>query len=136
MADSVDRETRSRVMGRVRHKDTKPEMTVRRLVHGAGYRYRLHDKRLPGKPDLVFRPRRKVIFVHGCFWHRHEGCALARLPKSRLDFWLPKLETNKERDRKNEARLQKMGWGVLVIWECELGNSEALLSRVSKFLDR
>ncbi|SDK03688.1 very short patch repair endonuclease [Billgrantia gudaonensis] len=136
MVDSVDRETRSRIMGRVRNKDTRPEMTVRRLVHGAGYRYRLHGKKLPGKPDLVFKSRRKVIFVHGCFWHRHEGCTLARLPKSRLDFWLPKLEANRERDKRNEEHLREMGWDVLIIWECELKDQEALLSRVSAFLDQ
>ncbi|MCE8005286.1 very short patch repair endonuclease [Billgrantia ethanolica] len=135
MVDSVDRETRSKIMGKVRNKDTGPEMTVRRLVHGAGYRYRLHGKKLPGKPDLVFKGRRKVIFVHGCFWHRHEGCPLARLPKSRLDFWLPKLEANRERDKRNEERLQEMGWAVLVIWECELKSPNSLLLKISEFLD-
>ncbi|WP_108446128.1 very short patch repair endonuclease [Halomonas denitrificans] len=136
MADSVDRETRSRIMGKVRHKDTKPEMVVRRLVHGAGYRYRLHDKRLPGKPDLVFKGRKKVIFVHGCFWHRHEGCALARLPKSREEFWIPKLEANKQRDRRNEDRLREMGWEVLVVWECELSEIDVILEKINEFLQK
>ncbi|MCC5881910.1 MAG: DNA mismatch endonuclease Vsr [Halomonas sp.] len=135
MVDSVDRETRSRIMGRVKGKDTRPEMTVRRLAHGAGYRYRLHSKKLPGKPDLVFKGRKKVIFVHGCFWHRHEGCAMARLPKSRLDFWLPKLEANRERDRRNEESLREMGWDVLVIWECEIRDKNTLLKRIRAFLD-
>lgn len=134
MVDSVDRETRSKIMGRVQNKDTRPEMTVRRLVHGAGYRYRLHGKKLPGKPDLVFKGRRKVIFVHGCFWHRHKGCALARLPKSRLDFWLPKLEANRERDRRNEESLREMGWGVLIVWECELANVDDMLEKITTFL--
>jgi DNA mismatch endonuclease (patch repair protein) len=112
-----------------------PEMLVRRMVHAMGYRYRVHAKDLLGKPDLVFRPRRKVIFVHGCFWHRHQGCALARLPKSREDFWLPKLETNRQRDLKIEHALQKANWSVLTIWECELGGTDKLQNKIKEFLD-
>ena len=97
--DSLTTDERSERMGRIKGKDTKPEMLVRRMTHGMGYRYRLHDKRLPGHPDLVFPSRRKVIFVHGCFWHRHENCHLARLPKTRVDFWALKLQGNKIRDR-------------------------------------
>lgn len=122
-------------MGRVRSRDTKPEMMVRRMVHAMGYRYRLHAKDLPGKPDLVFRSRRKVVFVHGCFWHRHPECALARLPKSREDFWLPKLDANRRRDMKNERALRDAGWGVLTIWECELGDVAQLKTRIRGFLD-
>lgn len=122
-------------MGRVRSRDTAPEMLVRRLTYALGYRYRLHGKNLPGKPDLVFRSRRKVIFVHGCFWHRHPGCALARLPKSRQEFWLPKLETNRQRDLKAESALQEIGWAVLTIWECELGDTDKVKDRIKEFLD-
>jgi len=122
-------------MGRVRSRDTKPEMVVRRMVHAMGYRYRLHAKDLPGKPDLAFRSRRKVIFIHGCFWHRHNDCALARLPKSRLDFWLPKLDANRQRDLKNEHALREAGWDVLTIWECELSDMAHLKTRIRGFLD-
>lgn len=134
MVDTLTMAERSRVMGRVRSKDTKPEMIVRRLTHGMGYRYRLHDKKLPGCPDLVFRRRRKVIFVHGCFWHRHRNCALARLPKSRRDFWTPKLNANRKRDERNLRELAKAGWPALVIWECEIGDSDALARRIRDFL--
>lgn len=134
MADSVDKQTRSRIMSRVRNKNTRPEMAVRRIVFSAGYRYRLHGRKLPGRPDLVFAGRHKVIFVHGCFWHRHKGCSLARLPKSRHDFWIPKLESNRERDERNRAALVADGWDVLVVWECELKEKEALASRISAFL--
>ncbi len=133
--DSVTPNRRSEIMGRVRSRDTRPEMFVRRLVHQMGYRYRLHARDLPGKPDLVFRSRRKVIFVHGCFWHRHPGCSLARLPKSREDFWRPKLEANRQRDIKNECALRNASWGVLTIWECELVNVSKLKIRVKEFLD-
>jgi len=137
--DSVSPARRSEIMGRVRSRDTVPEMLVRRLTHALGYRYRLHSKDLPGKPDLVFRPRRKVIFVHGCFWHRHPGCSLARPPKSREDFWLPKLETNRQRDLKVESALQTKGWAVLTIWECELGDIDKLKNKlknkIKEFLD-
>ncbi|UXW31869.1 very short patch repair endonuclease [Xanthomonas oryzae] len=135
MVDSVSPARRSEIMGRVRSRDTVPEMLVRRLTHALGYRYRLHGKDLPGKPDLVFRSRRKVIFVHGCFWHRHPGCALARLPKSREDFWLPKLEANRQRDLKTENVLQVKGWTVLTIWECELGDIDKLKNKIKEFLD-
>lgn len=121
-------------MSRVRSKNTKPEMAVRRLVHAMGYRYRLHSKRLPGRPDMVFSSRRKVIFVHGCFWHRHEGCPKCRLPKSRLDYWLPKLEGNKARDAANQSELRKMGWDVLTVWECEIKDTEKLASKIAGFL--
>jgi len=123
-------------MSRVRGRDTKPEMLVRRLAHGMGYRYRLHRRDLPGSPDLVFPSRQKVIFVHGCFWHRHldPDCKLARLPKSKLDFWGPKLETNRERDERDLALLAELGWDVLIIWECQTKNREELKARIGEFL--
>ena len=123
-------------MSRVRSKDTKPELRVRRLVHGLGYRYRLHGRDLPGSPDLVFRPRRKVVFVHGCFWHRHEGCPRNRIPKSpeRRAFWREKLDGNARRDRENQEALRRMGWRVLVIWECETSDLDSLTSRIKAFL--
>jgi DNA mismatch endonuclease, patch repair protein len=96
----------------------------------------LHARSLPGTPDLVFRLRKKVIFVHGCFWHRHQGCALARLPKSRLDFWRPKLEGNRRRDVRNQARLRRDGWGSMTVWECQISNPARLVSRIVRFLER
>jgi DNA mismatch endonuclease (patch repair protein) len=132
--DTLSPKARSERMSRVRSKDSKPEMAVRRLVHGLGYRYRLHGKGIPGRPDLVFRSRRKVIFVHGCFWHRHARCKLARLPKSRLDFWKPKLERNRERDREVQKALYDEGWSSLVIWECEVVNLDKLTARIHSFL--
>lgn len=122
-------------MARVRSKNTRPELLVRRLVFALGYRYRLHRRNLPGSPDLVFTPRAKVIFVHGCFWHRHSRCALARLPKSRIDFWVPKLEGNRCRDEKNKRALARMGWKVLTIWECQLGDKTQLSAVIRRFLD-
>lgn len=126
---------RSVVMSAVKGKNTGPELAVRKLVHGLGYRYRLHGKGLPGKPDLVFRCRGAIIFVHGCFWHRHPGCALARLPKSRNDFWEPKLTANRVRDLRNERALRALGWRVQVIWECQIANTERLEGRLRRFLD-
>nr|WP_295226087.1 DNA mismatch endonuclease Vsr [uncultured Brevundimonas sp.] len=134
--DTLSQAERSKRMSRVRSRDTKPELRVRRLVHGLGYRYRLHRKDLPGKPDLVFGPRRKVIMVHGCFWHGHKDlqCKLARAPKSRMEFWGPKLARNRERDREVRDRLIESGWEVLTLWECELGDGPALERRVKAFL--
>ncbi|WP_084183339.1 very short patch repair endonuclease [Nevskia soli] len=117
---------RSAQMALVRSRDTKPEMRVRTALHAAGLRYRLHDRRLPGAPDLVFPSRRIVLFVHGCFWHRHDGCSANRLPKSRLDFWIPKLEGNAERDQRQQAELEALGWRVLVVWECETKTHDQL----------
>lgn len=124
-------------MRAIRSAGTKPEMAVRRLAHGMGYRYRLHGKKLPGKPDLVFTSRRKVIFVHGCFWHQHPkaGCSDARPPRSNPDYWLPKLARNKERDRNAQAELKKLGWSVCVIWECQTRNIPALRRRLKEFLE-
>ncbi len=136
MPDTLTPAQRSERMSRVRSKHTGPEMTVRRLMHRLGYRYRLHDKRLPGRPDLVFPSRRCVIFVHGCFWHRHgdSGCKLARLPKSRLDFWVPKLDANKARDVENRRKLRSLQWKSLVIWECQLKKPLSLERKIRSFL--
>lgn len=133
--DTLSVAERSEIMSRVRSKDTVPEMLVRKTVFSLGYRYRLHDRTLPGCPDLVFRGRKKVIFVHGCFWHRHSGCPKARVPKSRTDFWLQKLEGNKKRDDKNVRKLRRQGWKVLTIWECQLGEPD-LIIWIKRFLDR
>src|SRR5258706_12705852 len=117
--DHVDASTRSRIMGSVKSRHTGPELAVRRLLHGLGYRYSLHDSRLPGTPDLVFRKRKKIILVHGCFWHRH-SCRQGRSsPKTRAEFWKSKFEGNKLRDRRIRAQLRRGGWGVLVVWSCQ-----------------
>lgn len=134
LMDSLSRSARSERMSRVRNKDTKPEWTVRRLLYGLGFRYRLHRASLPGRPDIVFPGRRKAIFVHGCFWHRHPGCC--RTPKSRLDFWLPKLSENRQRDLRNQRRLKNIGWDFLVVWECELKHTDVLARRFIDFLGR
>jgi DNA mismatch endonuclease (patch repair protein) len=138
MADTLTKAQRSARMSLVRNKDTGPELTVRKVVHGMGYRYRLHGKGLPGRPDLVFRKKKKVIFVHGCFWHRHgdSACKLARMPKSRLDFWEPKLTANRDRDDRNRRLLEADGWSVLVIWECELSDHRALTRRLRVYLEK
>lgn len=123
-------------MATIRGKDTRPEMVVRRLAHGLGYRYRIHRKGLPGSPDLAFPSRHKVIFVHGCFWHRHD-CAWGRkAPRVRLGYWLPKLARNQVRDRANREELELLGWSVLVLWECELNSlsEEDLAQRLASFL--
>ena len=133
--DTLTPEERSKRMGLVRSKNTKPELLVRQLTHALGFRYRLHRKGLPGRPDMVFPGRRKVIFVHGCFWHRHEGCYLARMPKSRLEFWEPKLTKNRERDLQVNKLLAEQGWKVLVVWECELRDKAALEQRIKEFLN-
>ncbi len=122
-------------MSRVRSKNTKPELQIRRLVWSLGYRYRLHSKKLPGRPDIVFPGRKKVIFIHGCYWHQHDNCRQYRMPRSKLDFWLPKLEGNKKRDVFNQQMLREMGWDYLVIWECQLKDKEKVASRIVDFLE-
>lgn len=135
MIDTLTPSERSALMGRIRGANTKPEMLVRQLVHGMGYRYRLHRRDLPGTPDLVFPSRRKIIFVHGCFWHRHEGCRFAYEPKSRQEFWARKFEQNLKRDKAALAALRAAGWKVMIIWECETRNVEEISQRVRMFLD-
>ena len=127
-------EQRSRIMRAVKSRNTQPEMTVRRLVHSMGYRYRLHRKDLPGKPDLVFGPRLKVIFVHGCFWHGHDCPRGSREPKTNRDYWIPKIAKTRERDKTTMERLRKMDWKALVIWECETKDAERLGKRVRAYL--
>jgi DNA mismatch endonuclease (patch repair protein) len=124
-------------MRRIRSKDMLPEIKVRRLIHRMGYRYRLHVPTLPGKPDLVFPSRQKVILVHGCFWHQHRSsrCKIARMPKSNLDYWKPKLEKNQVRDANNRAKLRRQGWSIMVIWECQTDNLEKLSKRIERFLN-
>ena len=126
---------RSVHMARIGSKDTKPEISVRRLLHRLGYRFRLHRRDLPGTPDLVFPSRRKVIFVHGCFWHHHPGCRLASIPKTRTDFWMKKFSRNRERDIEAIDQLSKLRWEVCVVWQCETRRPELLEARLISFLD-
>ena len=121
-------------MARVRGKDTKPELTLRRVLHALGYRFRIHPQDLPGKPDVVFPRRRKAIFVHGCFWHQHPGCKRATRPKTRVEFWNRKLDANIERDRRILAALKESGWDVMVVWECQLRDLDAVGERLRMFL--
>lgn len=123
-------------MRRIRKRDTKPELVVRRLAHALGFRFRLHRCDLPGTPDLVLPRHRSVIFVHGCFWHQHRGCRLARQPKTRLEYWLPKLARNVERDLRTRNALEAAGWRCLVVWECETRDGEALRGILRRFLLR
>jgi DNA mismatch endonuclease (patch repair protein) len=136
MADTLSSRERSERMSRIKGRDTTPELRVRKTAHRLGFRYRLHVKALPGTPDIVFPRHRVAIFVHGCFWHRHldSSCKLARLPKSRLDFWLKKLEGNRQRDAKHEQMLRDLGWRVEVIWECETRDPDRLESAIRRAL--
>lgn len=133
--DTMTPKERSERMRLIHGRDTSPEMTVRSFIHAWGFRYRLHVRSLPGCPDLVFPARHKVIFVHGCFWHRHNRCKLSRLPKSKLDFWLPKLEANKQRDARARRALTALGWSSLVIWECELRDPLRVMFKTLMFLE-
>lgn len=133
--DTLSRVARSKRMSLVRSKDTGPEMIVRGLVHSLGYRYRLHDRTLPGAPDLVFAARQSVIFIHGCFWHQHSCASGDRMPKSRLRFWRNKLEGNVARDRRVVAKLRRKEWRVLTVWECQLRDLERLTKRIVAFLE-
>lgn len=134
MADHLTPAQRSAHMGRIRRKDTKPEWAVRRLLHRLGYRFRLQWKAAPGRPDVAFPGRRKIIFVHGCFWHQHEGCRLAHVPGARRSFWEEKFARNKARDQRDLARAAADGWDALVVWECETRDAEGLAGRLTGFL--
>jgi len=136
LTDKISPERRSANMRAIRSKGMKPESIIRRLAHALGYRFRLHRKDLPGKPDIVFPGRRAVVFIHGCFWHQHPdpSCKDSRLPKSNIDYWGPKLQRNKARDAENEAALLTLGWRVLIIWECQIKEEAALKECLSQFL--
>ena len=138
MVDTISPDRRSENMRRIRSKGMSPELEVRRLLHAMGYRYRLHRKNLPGHPDIVFPKLKKAIFVHGCFWHQHadRGCKITRLPKSRMEYWGPKLARNKQRDSESLALLLESGWKVLTVWECEVANPVQLKSQLLTFLGR
>ncbi len=133
--DTLSKGERSLRMGLIKSTNTQPELLMRRLATMLGYRYRLHQKTLPGSPDLVFRSRRKVIFVNGCFWHRHNRCQLARLPKSNTEFWRQKLESNRRRDRTVRATLLRHGWRSLVVWECEFHDPARVMIKTLVFLE-
>lgn len=124
--------SRSEIMRAVRRAHTKPEVLVRKMMHGLGLRFRLHAKALPGSPDIVLAKHRTVVFVHGCFWHRHPGCKYATTPKTRQDFWIPKLEANVARDARKEAQLRELGWRVLLVWECETRDLVTLGARLRR----
>lgn len=136
MSDHVSLAGRRNIMRAIRSRDTKPELAVRKLLHASGYRYRLHDSRLPGCPDIVFPSRRKVVFVHGCFWHSHcdASCTNGRKPATNQAYWLPKLSRNVTRDAKHLSRLRAVGWQVMIIWECETKDGDYLAARIRAFL--
>jgi|SRR5581483_2336954 len=135
MMDILSPAERSARMALIRSRDSKFELRVRSALHKHGYRYRTHDHTLPGKPDLVFPSRRKVVFLHGCFWHGHR-CRLGRLPKSRSDYWLSKINGNRARDRRHQSELRKIGWTSMTVWECELSNFDELIAYIERFLQQ
>ena len=136
MADHLSPSERSKNMAAISSKETKPELFVRKLIYTLGYRFRVNDKNLPGKPDIVFKGRQKAIFVHGCFWHRHNNCKYASSPKTNLSFWEEKFTKNINRDKKVKSNLRLMGWQVLVVWQCELKKPETLSKKLIKFISR
>ena len=136
MTDNLSKEERSWNMSRIRSRNTKPEIAVRRVLHSLGYRFRLHRKDLPGTPDIVLPKYKSVIFVHGCFWHRHENCRFSYSPKSRTKFWQDKFADNIERDKQSAADLKMLGWRQLVIWECEAKDPENIRSIIERFFEK
>ena len=132
MVDTLSKQHRSWNMARISSKNTNPEKFVRSLLHGLGYRFRIHDRNLPGTPDIVLRKYRAVVFVHGCFWHRHKGCPRCTTPSSNQEYWLKKIDRNKTNDRKNQKKLKKMGWKVLIIWECKIRDVKKLKKYFAK----
>jgi len=132
MADHLSTEMRSWNMSRIRSKNTKPEIIVRSLLHRMGYRFRLHQKKLPGTPDIVLRKYKTVIFVNGCYWHRHKGCKRCTTPSENQDYWLPKFERRIQKDRENIRELKKLGWKIIVVWECEIKNEKKILKKIEK----
>lgn len=135
MTDHVSVSKRAEMMAAVRSKDTSPEIALRTLLHAQGYRYLLHDRRLLGRPDVVFPARKKAIFVNGCFWHRHADCRYSTTPKSKVGFWEAKFRATVARDARNIASLEQMGWSVAVVWQCELKQPEQILARLTEFLE-
>lgn len=134
--DIFDKAKRSEIMSRVRSSDTTPELKVRSVLHALGYRFRLHRRDLPGTPDIVLPSRSSIIFVHGCFWHRHKGCPDATTPSTRGLFWERKFSENTARDKRNVLALRKLGWKILIVWECELRDEKTLIKKLKRFLDR
>jgi DNA mismatch endonuclease, patch repair protein len=134
MTDRLSPEARSALMANIRDKDTQPELAVRRLLHRLGYRFHVHHRSLPGSPDLAFTARRKVVFIHGCFWHYHDGCRFAHVPKSRSDYWCTKFDKNRARDERNLSALRESGWESFIVWECQLADRAALAERLLAFL--
>ncbi len=133
--DPLSPAQRSERMSRIRSKGTKPELAVRALLRQLGLKYRTHVRELPGSPDFVISASRRAIFVHGCFWHQHRPCGIYRMPKTRLDFWVPKLQRNRSRDRANRAELRRLGWRYLIIWECQLRDPDRLAARIKRFVE-
>jgi len=134
MIDTLSKEERSERMAKIRSRDTKPELQVRKIIHGMGYRYRLHRRDLPGTPDIVFPSRKKVVFIHGCFWHRHTNCKIGHIPKTKQEFWIHKLEENAKRDQINIKKLKSLGWESLVIWECQIKHTDQIIEKIRQFL--
>lgn len=136
VATQISQKKRSVIMSAIRSKNTKPELYVRKLLHSLGYRFRLHRKGLPGSPDIVFTSRKKVVFVHGCFWHQHfdERCRSSTMPSSNRSYWKKKLQRNVDRDKQNQHDLAELGWSYLILWECELGDRALVLDRLVTFL--
>jgi len=133
--DHLNKKKRSWNMGRIKSKNTKPEILVRSLLHRLGYRFRLHQKDLPGKPDIVLPKYKTVIFVHGCFWHQHKGCTRASTPKTHKEYWIPKLQKNKEKDKRYKFLLEKLGWNVIIIWECNTKNMVQLSRKIKGIMN-
>ena len=134
--DFFSAEKRSQIMSRIRGYDTKPELTVRSIIHRMGYRFRLHGEDLPGNPDVVLPKHRKVVFVHGCFWHGHKGCPRSKRPGTNVSFWQKKLDENIARDQRQQRELKRLGWKYLVIWQCEINKEKLVLNKIKGFLTR
>ena len=137
MVDVFNKQKRSEVMSKIRATNTKPEIYVRKILHSMGFRFRLHNTQLPGKPDIRLPKFNAIIFVHGCFWHQHNdpNCKISRIPKSNQDYWFPKLQRNIARDKEHKTKLQELGWDVLVIWECQIKNKECLIQLIKSFFN-
>jgi len=134
MIDVFSSEKRSRIMSRIRSYDTEPELKMRSIVHRMGYRFRIHQDKLPGNPDIVLAKHKKAIFIHGCFWHGHKGCPRSKRPTSNISFWQDKLDKNQERDKRVQKELRHLGWKYLVIWQCEIKKTERLKKKIESFL--